>query len=444
MTKAQNYTWDRELMKEGQEKEMSGFEDHDRRSLRLPPPLPGSLHPPAGQLAQLYFVLMAPLEEHMKRSAQAKHAQMFAAQQQLQNQNQNPSANPNVQGQPLMPAQMHLQQQNNQALGHGREPWDAVVWPGWYAKPRSRWNAGYGWDAAAESGRRGRDAEPQYGRYAEPGDERQHDAGSDASATEGPKRDGMGGRNGMGGQAQGGAMLTPAQMHVMGSGGMSTGLGGGLGGVGARLGAGVGVRAGLNGGTGADLGGAGTGMGGGLGVGGAMPPSAPMMQPQPDEGLGMDLGLGGGLGVGGKKKRELGEDEKRAKVKVGDPTPSAPTPTLATPIEYPRLDVKIFGGRALDSMIAAGGTMNRPDPQGAIVCVGHACGLKRARSSFPLVRCEDLADTLVEVLEAAAWQGEDWADSVLSGEPEFGPGVKDEKSDKLGMDDWYENEDVPI
>ncbi|KAG8687006.1 hypothetical protein FRC09_013792 [Ceratobasidium sp. 395] len=294
---------------------------------------------------------------------------------------------------------------------------------------------------------------------------------------------GMGGQNGMGGQAQGGAMLTPAQMHAMGGGGMGAGVGGGLGGVGAGLGAGVGVGAGLNGGTGAGLGGAGAGMGGGLGVGGAMPPPAPMMQPQPDAGLGMNLGLGGGLGAGGgKRKSEPDEDEKRAKVKVGDPITSTPTPTSATPVAGPpsgpprrtkieyvplRLDVETFGGRALESMIAAGGTMDRPvrdiselgivdissltlslrarTPKALSYALGTLAVLSaHAQQSFPLVRCEDLVDTLVEVLEAAAWEGEDWADGVLSGEPEFGPGVKDEQSDELGMDEWYENEDVPI
>ncbi|KAG8718293.1 hypothetical protein FRC09_012882 [Ceratobasidium sp. 395] len=277
---------------------------------------------------------------------------------------------------------------------------------------------------------------------------------------------GMDSQSGMTGQAQGRAMLTLAQMYAMDGGGMGTGVGGGPGGVGAGLGAGVGVGAGLDGGAGAGLG-AGAGMGGGPAVGGVMPPPAPMMQPQHDAGLGMNLGLGGGLGVGGKRKSEPDEGEKRTKVKVGDPNTSTPTPTLATPVAGPPcrtkieyvpllLDVETFGGRALDSMIAAGGTMDRPvrdisklgivdissltlslrarTPKALSYALGTLAVLSaHAQQSPPLVRCEDLVDTLVEVLEAAAWESKDWADGVLSGEPEFRPSVKDKKSDESGM-----------
>ncbi|KAG8793947.1 hypothetical protein FRC12_001093 [Ceratobasidium sp. 428] len=190
--------------------------------LQLPLPLSGSSHPPAGQLAQLYFVLMAPLEEHMKRSAQAKPTQMLAVQQQLQNQNQNPGANLNVQEQSLMPAQMHLQQQNNQAPGLG---------------DRQGTGVGVG--------------------------------GMDVPNTGGDLGMQPPGLGGIGGQAQSGPMLTPAQMHAMRSGGMGTGVGDGLDDVRAGSGAGVGVGAGLNGGTGAGFGGAGDGMGRPLGNGAA-------------------------------------------------------------------------------------------------------------------------------------------------------------------------------
>ncbi|KAG8780157.1 hypothetical protein FRC12_023377 [Ceratobasidium sp. 428] len=118
-------------------------------------------------------------------------------------------------------------------------------------------------------------------------------------------------------------------------------------------------------------------------------------------------------------------------------------------------------------MIAAGGTMDRPVrdiselgivdissltlslrariPKVLSYALGTLAVLSaHAQQSFPLVQCEDLVDTLVEVLEAAAWEGEYWADGILGGESEFEPGVKDKKPDELGMDEWYENEDVPI
>ncbi|KAG9108328.1 hypothetical protein FRC07_008463, partial [Ceratobasidium sp. 392] len=478
--------------------------------LQLPPPLPGSSHPPAGQLAQLYFILMSPLEEHMKRTAQAKHAQMLAAQQQLQNQNQNPGVNPNVQSQPLTPAQMHQQQQNNQAPGLGN-PQALNMGVGGMQAGNMGANLGMqssglggmqnpGLGGMQNSGLGGMQGmggmQPPslggMGGMQNQGMGGMQNQGMNVNMTpaqlhqqqQGQGGMGMGGQGGMGGQQQAGAMLTPAQMHAMGSGGMGAGVGGGLGGVGAGLGAGVGVGVGGGlGGAGAGLGGPGAGMGAGLGVGGAMPPPAPMMQPQPDAGLGMNLGLGGGLGLGaGKRKSEPDEDEKRAKVKVGDPTASTPTPTSATPVAGPpsgpprrtkieyvplRLDVETYGGRALDSMIAAGGTMERPvrdiselgivdissltlslrarTPKALSYALGTLAVLSaHAQQSFPLVRCEDLVDTLVEVLEGAAWEGEDWAGGILGGEPEPVPGVKDEIPDEFKLDDWEDNEDVPI
>ncbi|KAG8678965.1 hypothetical protein FRC08_017338 [Ceratobasidium sp. 394] len=309
--------------------------------LQLPPPIPGSSHSPPAQLAQLYFLIMAPLEEHMKRSAQAKHAQMLAAQQQLQNQNQNPNANAGVQ-QPLTPAQMHQQQQNNQAPGLGGLQASNMGVGGMQTQNMGA-NLGMqppglggmqnpglaGMQNPGLSGMQGMGGmQPPnlggVGGMQNPGMGGMQNQGMNVNMTpaqmhqqqQGQSGMGMGGQAGMGGQPQGGPMLTPAQMHAMGSGGMGASVGGGLGGVGAGLVTGVG--AGLGGGAGVGLGGAGAGIGAGLGVGGAMPPPAPMIQPQPDGGLGMGLGLGGGLGVGGgKRKSEPDEDEKRAKVKVG-------------------------------------------------------------------------------------------------------------------------------
>ncbi|KAG9086098.1 hypothetical protein FRC06_003273 [Ceratobasidium sp. 370] len=477
--------------------------------LQLPPSMPGSTHSSAAQLAQLYFVLMSPLEEHMKRSAQAKHAQMLAAQQQLQNQNQNPSANPGVQQQPLTPAQMHQQQQNNQAPGLGSLQ-ASNMGVGGMQTPNMGANLGMqppglggmqnpglaGMQNAGLSGMQGMGGmQPSnlsgVGGMQNPGMGGMQNQGMNVNMTPAQMHQqqqaqggvGMSGQGGMGGQPQAGPMLTPAQMHAMGSGGMGAGVGGGLGAVGAGLGAGVGVGAGLGGGAGGGLGGAGAGIGAGLGVGGTMPPPAPMIQPQPDAGLGMGLGLGGGLGVGGgKRKSEPDEDEKRAKVKVGDPAASTPVPTSATPaagpppgpprrtkIEYVplRLDVETFGGRALDSMLATGGTMERPvrdiselgivDISSLTLCLrartpkalAYALGTlavlsAHAQQSFPLVRCEDLVDALVEVLEGAAWEGENWAGGVLGGEVEVKYGGKDENPDGQGTGDWDESEDVPI
>ncbi|KAG8739503.1 hypothetical protein FRC10_005566 [Ceratobasidium sp. 414] len=479
--------------------------------LQLPPPMPGSSHPSAAQLAQLYFVLMSPLEEHMKRSAQAKHAQMLAAQQQLQNQNQNPGAGPGAQQQPLTPAQMHQQQQNNQASGLGglQAP---NMGMGGMQTPNMSTNVGMqppglggmqnpglaGMQNPGLGGMQGMGGmQPPnlggVGGMQNPGMGSMQNQGMNVNMTpaqihqqqQGQGGMGVGGQGGMGGHSQGGPMLTPAQMHAMGGGGVGASVGGGLGGAGAGLGAGVGVGAGLGTGTGPGpgLGGAGAGLGAGLGVGGAMPPPAPMMQPQTDGGLGIGLGLGGGLGVGGgKRKSEPDEDEKRAKVKVGDPAASIPTPTSATPVAGPpsgpprrtkieyvplRLDVETFGGRALDSMVAAGGTMERPvrdiselgivDISSLTLCLrartpkalSYALGTlavlsAHAQQSFPLVRCEDLVDALVEVLESAAWEGENWAGGVLGGEADAEHSVKDENPGGQGMDDWDEGEDVPI
>ncbi|KAG8685012.1 hypothetical protein FRC08_013345 [Ceratobasidium sp. 394] len=118
-------------------------------------------------------------------------------------------------------------------------------------------------------------------------------------------------------------------------------------------------------------------------------------------------------------------------------------------------------------MIAAGGTMERPvrdiselgivDISSLTLCLrartpkalSYALGTlavlsAHAQQSFPLVRCEDLVDALVEVLEGAAWEGENWAGGPLGEEAEAEHGVKDENPDELGTDDWDEDEDVPI
>ncbi|QRW24190.1 ARID/BRIGHT DNA binding domain [Rhizoctonia solani] len=63
-----------------------------------------------GQLPQLYFLVLAPLEEHMKRTAQAKQAQMLAQQQQQQQQ------------QNLTPAQLHQQQQQGMGVTGMQNP----------------------------------------------------------------------------------------------------------------------------------------------------------------------------------------------------------------------------------------------------------------------------------------------------------------------------------
>jgi hypothetical protein len=66
-----------------------------------------------------------------------------------------------------------------------------------------------------------------------------------------------------------------------------------------------------------------------------------------------------------------------------------------------------------------------------------------AQQNFPLQRCEDLVDVLVEVLEGAAWEGEGWAGGALDGS-EVLEGVKAENPDELEEEGWDENEDVPI
>lgn len=55
--------------------------------------------------------------------------------------------------------------------------------------------------------------------------------------------------------------------------------------------------------------------------------------------------------------------------------------------------------------------------------LSHALGTlailsAHAQQSFPLIRCEDLVDALVEVLESAAWEGESWAGGILSSDLE--------------------------
>ncbi|KAF8606249.1 hypothetical protein BDV93DRAFT_521082, partial [Ceratobasidium sp. AG-I] len=415
--------------------------------LQLPPPLPGSTHMPAAQLAQLYFMLLSPLEEHMKRSAaQAKHMQALAAQQQHL-QNQNPNANPGAQQQPLTPAQMH--QQQNSGTGHQAPNLGGM--PG--ANMGGMQAPGLGGMQAPGMGgmqppNLGGMQAPNLGGMQNPAlGGMQNPNMNSLNALQNPNVGQMqmtpaqlhqqqqAGQGGGGG----GPMLTPAQMHAMQN---ASGGAGGMGGVGGVGGMG--------------------GVGGSIGVGGgAMPPPAPMMQvPQLDAnaGVGMGLGLGGGLGIGGsKRKSEPDEDEKRAKVRVGDPIMSTPTPTSATPvtaapatassrrtkIEYVplRLDVETFGGRALEGMISSGGPMERPIrditelgtvdiPSLTLAlrartprALSHALGTlavlsAHAQQTFPLVRCEDLADALVEVLESAAWEGEAWAGGILSAELE--------------------------
>lgn len=100
--------------------------------------------------------------------------------------------------------------------------------------------------------------------------------------------------------------------------------------------------------------------------------------------------------------------------------------------------------------------------------LSHALGTlailsAHAQQSFPLVRCEDLVDALVEVLESAAWEGEAWAGGILSPEleeaakmdamvEEDGIRLNDENVKKESLDEGEEDgegagmwdEDAPI
>ncbi|QRV82560.1 ARID/BRIGHT DNA binding domain [Ceratobasidium sp. AG-Ba] len=421
--------------------------------LQLPPPMPGSSHPPATQLAQLYFMLLAPLEDHMKRSAQAK---MLAQQQQQQQQNQHAQ-------QPLTPAQMHQQQQQPQ-------------------QPNNPMQSGLGGMQ-----------NPALGGMQNPGMGMQNPAGLGVGGALNPALGGMQnpGMGGMQNPALGGmqnpalASLQGMQNQALGVGGMQNpGMGAmpnaGLGGMQNPALGGMPNSGGLAGMQNPALGGMqapaldglqnlaavpNMGMHGvnmtpaqlhqqrqqqqqpGAGAGGAMPP------PAPADGL-------------GKRKSEPDEDEKRAKAKVGDPTPPTPTttgPNRRTKIEYVplRLDVETYGGRALDNMIASGGNLDRPvkeisdlglvdifsitfslrarTPKALSYALGTLAVLSaHAQQTFPLARCEDLLDELVDVLESAAWEGEEWTGGILGTEPDTKPAVKEEE------EEWESEEEVPI
>ncbi|KAH7335984.1 hypothetical protein B0J17DRAFT_630195 [Rhizoctonia solani] len=366
------------------------------------------------QLSQLYFLVLGPLEEHMKRTAQAKQAQMLAQQQQQQQQN-------------LTPAQLHQQQamggiQNpamvNPALG-------GMQTPGLGGMQSNMGGPGLGGMQNPALGATGLGVGGMQNPAAALGGMQNPGLGGIQNHTLGtmqnPTLGGVMQNNLTGGVMQnnltglGGmqmtpaqihqqqnpqAPLTPAQLHAMqnpNANGPNSGLG---------IGVGVGV--------------------GGPG-GSTMPPPAPV--PVPAE-------------LGGKRKSEPDDDEKRAKLKVGDTAPA--TTPRRTKIEYVplRLDVETWGGRALDGMMAGVGTQGsmersvRDISELGIVditaitlslrsrtprALGYALGSlsvlsSHIQQSFPLVRCEDLLDVLVELLESAALDGDGWMGGPLGSE----------------------------
>ncbi|KAL5631942.1 hypothetical protein ACGC1H_000087 [Rhizoctonia solani] len=370
-----------------------------------------------GQLAQLYFLILGPLEDHMKRSAQAKQAQMLAQQQQQQQQN-------------LTPAQLHQQQsmgvQNpamvnpalgmqNPALGMQNPMQNNMGGPGLGMQNPTLGATGLGGmqnpalggmqnPAAALGGMQnpaaslgGMQNPAALGSIQNPtlGGVMQNNMSS------GVMQNNLSGLGGMQmtpaqlHQQNQQPSLTPAQMHAMQNptpNGPNPALAMGI-----------------------------TGAGGS-----AMPPPAPVPE------------------LGGKRKSEPDEDEKRAKLKVGDTAPA--TTSRRTKIEYVplRLDVETWGGRALDGMMAgvgAQGSMERNvrdiselgivDITSIILslrsrtprALGYALGSlsilsSHIQQSFPLVRCEDLLDVLVELLESAALDGDGWMGGPLGSERE--------------------------
>ncbi|CCO36153.1 hypothetical protein BN14_10278 [Rhizoctonia solani AG-1 IB] len=209
----------------------------------------------------------------------------------------------------------------------------------------------------------------------------------------------------------------------------------------------------------------------------------------PNPGLGIGVGVGGPSGstmpppppvpveLGGKRKSEPDEDEKRAKLKVGDPAPAVAS--RRTKVEYVplRLDVETWGGRALDGMMAgvgAQGSMEKNirdisdlgivDITSLILSLrartprslGHALGTlsilsSHVQQSFPLARCEDLLEVLVELLESAALDGDGWMGGPLGSEREVIQNrIKPEDNEPIKQEDggggmWDEQDDeVPI
>ncbi|CAE6473713.1 unnamed protein product [Rhizoctonia solani] len=424
-----------------------------------------------GQLPQLYFLVLAPLEEHMKRTAQAKQAQMLAQQQQQQQQ------------QNLTPAQLHQQQQQGMGVTGMQNP--GMVNPALGAMQNSALGG-------MQNSMQNNMGNPALGAMQNPA---LGAAGLGVASMANPALNGMqnpaaalggmqnpaaalGGMQnpaalgGMQNPTIGGVMqnnlaggvmqnnltglgamqmtpaqmhqqqnqqppLTPAQMHAMqnpASNGPNPGLG---------VGVGVGVGHGVGGPSGS-----------------TMPPPAPV----PVE-------------LGGKRKSEPDEDEKRAKLKVGDPAPAAAT--RRTKIEYVplRLDVETWGGRALDGMMAgigAQGSMEKNIREIAELgtvditsitlslrartprSLGYALGIlstlsSHVQQSFPLIRCEDLLDVLVELLESAALEGDGWLGGPLGSEREVVQNrIKHEddapvKQEDGGAELWDEqDEEVPI
>ncbi|KEP47229.1 ARID/bright DNA-binding domain protein [Rhizoctonia solani 123E] len=389
-----------------------------------------------GQLAQLYFLILGPLEDHMKRSAQAKQAQMLAQQQQQQQQN-------------LTPAQLHQQQsmgvQNpamvnpalgmqNPSLGMQNPMQNNMGGPGLGMQNPTLGATGLGgMQNPAMGGMQNPTAAlggMQNPSAALGGMQNPAALGSIQNPTLGGvmQNNLTGGvmqnnLSGLGGMQMTPAQLhqqnqqpslTPAQMHAMQN-PTANGSNPALGMANPALGM-----------ANPALGMANPTLGMGAG-GSAMPPPAPIPE------------------LGGKRKSEPDDDEKRAKLKVGDPPPVTTTPRR-TKIEYVplRLDVETWGGRALDGMMAgvgAQGSMERNvrdiselgtvDITSIILslrsrtprALGYALGSlsilsSHIQQSFPLVRCEDLLDVLVELLESAALDGDGWMGGPLGSERE--------------------------
>ncbi|CAE7231487.1 unnamed protein product [Rhizoctonia solani] len=416
----------------------------------------------SNQLAQLYFVLLSPLEEQMKRSAQAKQAQILAQQQQQQQQN-------------LTPAQLHQQQQGmgvggiqnpamvNPALGGMQNPGlggmqnpmqNNMGGPGLGAMQNPTLGAtGLGVGGIQNSALGGmQNPAAALGGMQNPAAALSGMQNSAAlGSIQNPTLGGVMQNNLAGGVMQnnltglGGMQMTPAQIHQQQN--QQPAL----------------TPAQLHAMQNPTANGPNPALGIGVGVGAASGSTMPPPAPVPIE-------------LGGKRKSEPDDDEKRAKLKVADPVPA--TTSRRTKIEYVplRLDVETWGGRALDGMMAgvgAQGSMERNvrdiselgtvDITSIILslrsrtprALGYALGSlsvlsSHIQQSFPLMRCEDLLDVLVELLESAALDGDGWMGGPLGSEREaIQSRIKQEENlvkREDGVDEiWDEqDEEIPI